>query len=88
MNMGTKVRRGAQFADAALTAYRAASLLADPPASRQGEDDETVIFDLITDLLHLAEKRGTLPSDMTMLVERALTEYENESNPDNCMEEV
>lgn len=87
MRMHQKVGRGAKHALNALACYRN-SKTADPDTGAPDPDDERAIGDLIADLLHLAERRGVLPSDMPALLDRALRDYEYESDPDNCMEEV
>jgi hypothetical protein len=81
--MHQKVARAVERAQAAL------DLAESMTYGGESEDMEHAIGDLIADLLHLAEARGeVLPSDMPTLVDRALRDYEYESEPDNCMEEV
>lgn len=80
MLMRDKLVRSRLDAAAALGAYR--------DQGGMDEDDVTAIFDLVCDLMHLAEDRGVMPSEMPAYLARAENHWLYESDPDNAEEGV
>lgn len=80
MLMKDKLVRSRADAQAALDAYRARGGMDD--------DDATAIFDLVCDLMHLAEDCGVMPSEMPAYLARAENHWLYESDPDNADEGV
>ena len=78
--MTQKVARSLLDADAIVVEYRKRGNM-DP-------DGPTCIFDLVTDLLHLAQAEGVQPSEMDSYLTRAADHWRHESDPQNADEDV